>query len=204
MLNRSRRMWTGVLVLLLGGLLCAQGNFIPDVNRRERENKLKQLAAQLLKTKDTHERVKIRDEMIGLDTLMGKTGFAIQPFVDIYQAGLAKDATGQTDVNARLQAVIALSAIDDPKSREELIKFFDDPSEAVRLRLLKGIHDNAVIRAWEQVVPMLNDRNIEVKVWAAKTLGKLQQGAEGKASEPLIALLVKSWRELKATDFAET
>lgn len=204
MRNRFRCLWTGVLVILFAGLVAAQEGFIPDTVKREREGKLRDLADQILKTQDTHERVRMRDEMISLDTLMGKNGFAVPHFVKIYEASGPKEGQGGTDdVNARLQAVIGLSAIDTSESRQALIGMLNDRSDAVRVRVLKSIHDNAVIRAWEQVVPHLSDSNIEVKIWAARTLGKLQEGKEGKASQPMIGLLVKSWKELKGTDPAQ-
>ena len=39
------------------------------------------------------------------------------------------------------------------------------------------IHDNGINRAWDQVVPLLNDprESIEVKMWAARTLAKLKR-----------------------------
>ena len=204
MLNGFRSFWVGLLVLLFAGLLCAQATFITDKEKRDREDQLKTLAESLLKTKDSHERVKIRDEMVGLDVLKGQNGFAVTSFVAIYQAGLRKDPNGQDDVNARIQAVVGLGSLDNAKAPEELVKMMKDPSDGVRLRLLKAVHDKSIIRAWEQVVPMLNDPNLEIKMMAARTLGQLKQGAEGKASEPMIALLVKSWRELKNTDFDQT
>ena len=204
MRNGFRCFWTSVTVLMLAGLVSAQQSFVPEKERRDREDQLKTLADNLLKTKDTHKRVELRDEMIKGDTLKSLNGLSVPFFVAIYQAGLRKDQAGQDDINARLQAVVGLSALDNANAPLELTKMMNDPSQAVRLRLLKAVHDKAIIRAWEQVVPLLNDSNVEIKIWAAKTLGKLKQGAEGKASEPLIALLVKSWRELKDLEFDQT
>jgi len=192
------------LLLLLAGVVCAQDGFIPEKARRAREDKLTELANQLLKTKDTHERVLIRTEMVSLDVLQDKSGFSANAFDMIYKKGLPAQAGEAGDVNARLQAVIGLGATDSVESREKLITMFSDPSEGVRLRLLKVIHDRAIIGAWEQVLPMLKDPSIEIKIWAARTLGKLKQGAEGPTLEPLVALLLKSWRQLRDLDVAQT
>lgn len=204
--TRSRLLWASLAVLLLSGFVYAQVvHFIPVSEKRKRHAELKVLAKRFLATSDTHKRVEIRKEMLKLDRLEGANGFSIPHFVSIYREGLKQNAiTRQKDVNARLQVAIALSSIDHPGTPRELRMMLSDESDAVRLRVLKGIHDNAIIRAWEQVVPQLSDPNVEIRAWAARTLGKLKQGAEGEATKPLVDLMVKTWRELKTTARTET
>lgn len=188
------RMWVVACLLCLTGLAYGQADFTTAQERKERQDLLMGKAQELLDSSDTHRRVALREEMLKNDTLKGVNGFAIDAFSHIYREGLKKK-----DDNARLQAVIGLSSINSPQMVAALTPMLSDPNPAIRLRVLKGIHDNGIIMAWPAVLSELKDPNIEVRTCAARTLGKLGQGGDqGQATRALIDLLTKTWKDLQA------
>jgi len=108
-------------VLLFGRPALRTAGFIPVAVQKERNDKIKALSDRFLKSKDTHERVRLRDEMINLDTLMDKKGFSVPFFKAIYDAGMPRRRLSRR-CDARLQAVIAFAVLDTDESRVELIK----------------------------------------------------------------------------------
>ena len=199
--RRRSLLLTVLVVLLLTAPLFAQGNYITGAEKRALEQRLKALAIKFLAEPDTHQRLQIRGDMLKLDSYKGENGFSVPFFAFIYEKGKEKDATtGRDDLNARLQAAVALSGIDHETVPQTIAPMLGDRNDAVRLRVLKGIHDNGIVRAWKQVIPLLEDPNLEIRSWAAKTLGKLgEQGREREVTGALTALLVRSWYDLNAT-----
>ncbi|HUW57598.1 MAG TPA: HEAT repeat domain-containing protein, partial [Planctomycetota bacterium] len=191
-----------VLLLLVGALMAQAQGFIPEKDKQEREAEEMRLARKLLESKDSHERVKIRDEMIEKDVIRNAggqalgNGFSVKAFVWLYGEG--KDDRSK-DLNARLHAVIGLAFIDSAAARLPLITTLEDPNDAIQLRAIQAISRRSIVRAGKDVVLKLRSPNPEVVAAAAKCLTDL--GVTEGSTGTMIELMVQWYAKLlKAAD----
>jgi len=182
-----------LVALAFGSQLYAQG-FIPVGEQNKRKQELQELAKRLLDSKDTHERMTIRKEMIEKDVIRDAggnaqgNGFSVDAFVWLYREG-AKSK----DLNARVNAVIGLASLTSPAARDPLIEALDDPNDAIQLRVIQAIDKSSIVRAGQLVVLKLRSSSPEVVAAAAKCLADLNV-ATGVGT--MIELMVQTYDKL--------
>jgi hypothetical protein len=183
-----------ILVMLAFGTLASAQVFIPQGERTTRKQELQELASRLMKSKDTHERMTIRKDMIEKDVIRGPQGnalgdgFSVDAFVWLYKEGLKSN-----DLNARLDAVIGLASLTSAAARDPMIEALKDPNDAIQLRVIQGIDKASVVRAGNLVVEKLSSSNPEVVAAAAKCLADLNvQAGVGT----MIALMTRTYDQL--------
>jgi HEAT repeat protein len=184
-------------MMLLATVQQAQG-YITEAEKKKRREEVAALAAQLL-TKDTHERLVIRDEMIKKDAFRDgdkvvQDGFAVDGFVWLYKEGLTRK-----DVNARLNAVMGLASLEASAARDPLARMLEDPSDGIQLRVIQAIDRKAIVSAGKAVVQKLRSSNPEIIAAAARCLADMNYGGSGEATGPMIELLVQWYDKLVKT-----
>jgi hypothetical protein len=186
-----------VVLMMVAGVAVAQDRFIPEKDKRERRAEIRRLCEQLLNESEIAKRAQIRKKIVELDVIRDEQGrpkgdgFAAEPLGWLY----TEARNNRPDLNARLQAVLALGALESSSANEHIVKALDDPSPAIQLLAIYTAERGRLQAAAPKLKALLTAANADVKSAAAAALATL--GADGDTARAIVRQMKDALAKLK-------